>query len=618
LVDQDQTLRVTPEDNAILPNVASATSYLATEEYAPQLEYSFTSPDKNDPWYATRIVAVGQPASETITLTLNDMAPGGNRGSTKAKLNMDVWGATSIAGPEDDHHVSVKFNNAQVIDGRFDGLQAKAFSVDLDNLREGRNHVQVTLPMDTGFAFDAVNVNKVAVAYPRKFRALDDRLEFSSTFGKFIIPGFKPTGKNSDDRDIVDLVAMREDSNGVALLTNVQSVCRRETCRAVFAGKGQLARYYIASRASLHVPTPQALPLEQDINSGNAKYLIISHPDFIGQEGNHLLETLATKMTAELGSADVVNVEAIYAQYGDHIFNPEAIRDYIKYAVANRGTDYVLLVGGDVYDYRRFENEDATSFIPSLYAATGNNITYAPVDAKYVDIDDDNVPDRAIARLPVRTVAQLETLLNKRDAYLARDYANTALLVADDYDDIQQYDFSSDADEIQADYLADWDVEQAYVDEIGVGAARAKVINQINAGSTLTAFFGHSSTNQWSFDGLFTGPDAAALQNQGKPTVVTQWGCWNAYYVSPNEDSMGHRFMMEGDRGAVAVMGASTLTNANSERELARLVFQRLSNGERLGDAVTNAKQEYAQTNPNDLDVLLGWTVLGLPELFIN
>jgi len=124
--------------------------------------------------------------------------------------------------------------------------------------------------------------------------------------------------------------------------------------------------------------------------------------------------------------------------------------------------------------------------------------------------------------------------------------------------------------------------------------------------------------NQWNCDGLFTGYDAAALQNQGKPTVVTQWGCWNAYYVSPNEDSMGHRFMMEGDRGAVAVMGASTLTNANSERELARLVFQRLSNGERLGDAVTNAKQEYAQTNPNDLDVLLGWTVLGLPELFIN
>jgi len=599
--------------------VAPATSYLATKVYAPQSNYSFISPDKDDPWYATRIVAVGQPASETVTISLDEMAPGGNRGLTKAKLTMDMWGATNIAGPDDDHHVSVRFNNAQVIDGRFDGLEAKAFSVELDNVQDGRNNVEVTLPMDTGYAFDAVNVNKVEVAYPRKFRAIEDRLDFSSTFAKFVIPGFAPTGQNQAGQGVVDLVAMREDSNGaVAVLTNIESACRGDNCRAVFAGKGQLARYYIASTASLHTPTPAALPVEQDIDSGNAKYLIISHPDFIGPEGNNLLESLAIEMTAEFGSADVVDVEAIYAQYGNHIFDPQSIRDYIKFAIANRGTDYVLLVGGDVYDYRHFENQDATSFIPSLYAATGNNITYAPVDAKYVDIDDDNVPDRPIARLPVRTAAQLQTLMDKRNDYLARDYGNTALLVADDYDDIQQYDFASDADEIEADYLGGWEIEKAYVDEIGVSAARAKVISEINAGRSLTAFFGHSSTNQWSFDGLFTGPDAARLQNQGKPTIVTQWGCWNAYYVSPNEDSMGHRFMMEGDRGAVAVMGASTLTNANSERELARLVFERLSSGERLGDAVTNAKQEYAQANPNDLDVLLGWTVLGMPELFIN
>jgi len=75
---------------------------------------------------------------------------------------------------------------------------------------------------------------------------------------------------------------------------------------------------------------------------------------------------------------------------------------------------------------------------------------------------------------------------------------------------------------------------------------------------------------------------------------------------------------MEGENGAVSVMGATTLTNANSERLLARLVFARLANGERLGDAVINAKQEYAVDFPNDLDVLLGWTILGFPELFVN
>jgi len=65
-------------------------------------------------------------------------------------------------------------------------------------------------------------------------------------------------------------------------------------------------------------------------------------------------------------------------------------------------------------------------------------------------------------------------------------------------------------------------------------------------------------------------------------------------------------------------MGASTLTNADAERQLARKVFARLANGERLGHAITNAKQDYAQDNPTHLDVLLGWTLLGLPELFVN
>jgi len=114
---------------------------------------------------------------------------------------------------------------------------------------------------------------------------------------------------------------------------------------------------------------------------------------------------------------------------------------------------------------------------------------------------------------------------------------------------------------------------------------------------------------------MFNGLDAANLSNQSRPTVVTQWGCWNTYYVNPNEDSMGHRFMMEGDRGAVAVMGAITLTSARNESILSKLLYERLANGETLGQAITNAKTEMAVSRPDALDVILGWTLLGFPEL---
>jgi len=602
------------EDNASIPRGASATSYLATKMFSPQTQYSFTSPDQTDPWYAKRIIAINGPQSERVSMRLDDVAPGGNSGATKAKLSVSVWGSSDIDGATDDHSLRLAFNGQNVASSTFDGLRAETLSSELETVRNGNNTVTVTLPMDTGYNFDAVNLNSIEVKYPRKFVAEDNRLNFSSSFRKFRISGF--TADSLSNR-ADDLLVIREDASGVSLVTGSRVSCRA-TCIATVAGSGQQANYYVAAQSALPSPELAALPIDQDITSGQARYLIISHPDFIGSDGNNLLEGLAADLVSEMGSAKVVDVEAIYAQFGHHVFDPTSIRDYIQHAVTNMGTEYVVLVGGDIYDYRNFENDDATSFIPSIYAAAGNSITFAPVDAKYVDLDNDNVPDLPIGRLPVRTTSQLAMLLNKRDAYLSRDYAGTALLVADKYDEVQQYDFKNDANSIEAQYLDNFTVESAYVDDLGVRGARTKLTNEINQGVSLAAFFGHSSTNQWSFDGLLTGNDAARLNNVGKPTVVTQWGCWNTYYVSPNEDSMGHRFMMEGEQGAVAVMGASTLTNANSERKLASLVFARLANGERLGDAVTNAKQEYAVDNPNDLDVLLGWTILGLPDLKVD
>ena len=117
---------------------------------------------------------------------------------------------------------------------------------------------------------------------------------------------------------------------------------------------------------------------------------------------------------------------------------------------------------------------------------------------------------------------------------------------------------------------------------------------------------------------MFNGFDAASLSNPDRPTVVTQWGCWNTYYVNPNEESMGHRFMMEGNRGAVSVMGAVTLTSAANERLLAHLLFERLTQGMPLGNAITEAKKEFVNVSPNSKDVVLGWTLLGFPELTLQ
>ena len=596
----------------LVSRAAFATSYLASKSFAPQEAYAFASPDRNDPWYAKRLLALDQPAQDSVSINLDDYAPGGNSGEEQAEMNLKVWGGSSLIGGNDDHHLRVSFNGLNVIDQTFDGFVKKEMSSTISNLKVGDNVVGLELPLDQGHRFEAVNLDSIEIKYPRAFVAQNESLSFTSSQTKFRVRGFSDS----------DIRVYRQAQGQVTQLVSAQAGGRcgdgSARCSVQFSTPGGVAEYLLVTPTSTKTPELSFIPLDQDIRSGNAEYLIITHPDFIASGSDEdLLGSLVADLENSFSSVDVVDVEQIYAQFGNHIFDPQALRDYIKFSVQNRGSTTVLLVGGDVYDYRGFENSDARSFIPSIYMATGDIVSFAPVDAKYVDLDDDNTPDLALGRLPIRTMGELKILLAKRTAYLNRDYDKRALFSADLIDDIAQYSFKLDAQSIAQDFFQGWTVETAFPDDVGIRDARNRIIDEINQGVSLTSFFGHSSTAQWSFDGLFNGFDAAQLQNQGRPTVVTQWGCWNTYYVNPNEDSMGHRFLMEGDRGAVAVMGATTLTSASNEKLLSRLVFERLTQGESLGQAITNGKAEFAETRPDALDVILGWTLLGFPELIL-
>ncbi|MGB5388707.1 MAG: hypothetical protein WBP10_00875, partial [Thermoanaerobaculia bacterium] len=64
---------------------------------------------------------------------------------------------------------------------------------------------------------------------------------------------------------------------------------------------------------------------------------------------------------------------------------------------------------------------------------------------------------------------------------------------------------------------------------------------------------------------------------------------------------------------------AATLTEALSEQKLGRRLFAQIgSRRQRLGKALIDAKKDLALTDPERLDVLLGWTLLGDPTLVVE
>ncbi|MGC9334112.1 MAG: C25 family cysteine peptidase, partial [Anaerolineae bacterium] len=190
---------------------------------------------------------------------------------------------------------------------------------------------------------------------------------------------------------------------------------------------------------------------------------------------------------------------------------------------------------------------------------------------------------------------------------------------ADGYEPTAGLSFSWDSNRFISRLPQGWNVQRAYLDLMSVADAKDVLRDGMNQGVALTSFVGHSGLDRWTFDGLFFSSDAQALTNAGRPTVVTQWGCWNTYHVDPRYNTLGHRFLLSGEQGAAAVLGAATLTDARHEELLGYFVMNRLVDpGTTMGEAIQEAKAQLAIYRPGYLDVLLGWTLLGDPAVVIE
>ncbi|MEO7975452.1 MAG: C25 family cysteine peptidase, partial [Thermoanaerobaculia bacterium] len=412
------------------------------------------------------------------------------------------------------------------------------------------------------------------------------------------------------------------DANGT--LTRLNSVAVSAAgggYTAVVPGAAGEAAYVVASESALlPARSIRAARPAVGLRTGPATYLVIAHSAFIGG-----LQPLVAARTAEGLAVKVVDVQDIYASYRGGVVDASAIRDYIAEASRSMGTRYVLLVGGDSFDYLDNLGLGAVSFVPSLYVETGPIIRWAPSDSTYADVDRDGIQDLAIGRWPVRSAQELSNVIAKTLEYATKGYGNTALFTSD-YADPKANEAYRFASGRLIDALPQgWQVDRIDLDQMAFSDARAALFGGLTDGSALTSYVGHSGPVSWGSgmrpmsQHLLTVNDVATLGNAGHPTVVSQLGCWNNYYVSPSTESLGAKLLLAGDRGAAAVIGAVSLTEDTNGNRFGLALTSRLGlSGMRIGDAISAAKRTFAvESQPeSDLrDVLLGWTLLGDPAL---
>jgi len=346
--------------------------------------------------------------------------------------------------------------------------------------------------------------------------------------------------------------------------------------------------------------------------------LIISHPRFI----NATLQRYVDERSAQGWHIYVADVEQIDEAYDSKMATPRAIQRYLEDAVA-QGVSHVQLVGSAMYDYHNYLGTGAESFIPSIYVLTEGNVKYTPCDGCYA-LDTRRVPILAIGRWPVRTTAELETIVNKSLAWEAnqRHLTHSALLVADRTQG--GLNFSAKMEAIAAQLsAAGWSsfyrvymdnlIALANGDNIAAAAAAEKdILQALSEDVSLSVYEGHATQTAWSQPQIFTADDIRRVSNLGRPVVVLGMSCFTTYVDTPSTMTLPYQWLFGGENGAVAVVGSSILSSYGENNVLFDfLIGNMLGNmlvGQDLGSALRNAKQSMRD---NWMDIIFSANLLG-------
>ncbi|MBE9550047.1 MAG: hypothetical protein IMF09_11625 [Proteobacteria bacterium] len=326
--------------------------------------------------------------------------------------------------------------------------------------------------------------------------------------------------------------------------------------------------------------------------------LVISHPLFMAAP----LDRYIAQRESDGWRVKLVNVEDIYSAYGYGMATPNVIKEYLAVA-AESGVSHVQLVGAATYDYRNFLGKGAVSFIGSIYTHTGEVSHYTPCDACMV-MDENDVPQMAIGRWPVRTLEGLDAVVTKTLDWEASTQASakTALFISDKEDTLTRTNFSRHMQTVSGLFSDNgWsDFDTVSLDDYIIGAngdvsaavakAREDIMDSLNSGVSIVSYDGHSSPTTWSFEGLLKMDDIVNIQNEGSPHIALPLACYTTYADGVSVNSMAHQMMAAGNNGAVAMFGAATLSDIGANSASASGVITQLLAGKTLGEAVLNTK----------------------------
>ncbi|MCJ7458994.1 MAG: type IX secretion system sortase PorU [candidate division Zixibacteria bacterium] len=455
------------------------------------------------------------------------------------------------------------------------------------------------------------------IEYSRKLLCSYDQLRFENPDTSGVIE-YKVSGFNGTVPYLFEI----EDRFGVKKIENFVRSADSIKFQDQLAS-GEKKQFYLLDQSRFK--TPISLSSEQIANlrdvSNQADLLVITHSDFYDQlqEYKNLRESL-NGITVKL-----VKVQDIYNEFSWGLFDPVAIRDFLKYAYENYPVPapaYVLLAGDGNYDFKDLLRNHSPIWIPPFTpdnTVSDDNFVYFDTSG-HLDEDANGRVDMFIGRWPVKTQQDAQVIVNKIREYEASpDYGtwkNLITLVADDEfgppPTNNENEHTLYTEEIADKYIPrSFNLNKIYLVEYPFDASRWKpeaedaVINAFNNGTAIVNYMGHGNPDLWAHERAFRRrEDIPKLKNKKKYPLVYAASCSIGLFFSPNGEGMAEDLLRAEDKGAISVLSATGLVYASANAALSYKVYDLLlkSDSFSVAQALYIAKllRSYFYYDPND------------------
>src|SRR6185436_2129003 len=222
----------------------------------------------------------------------------------------------------------------------------------------------------------------------------------------------------------------------------------------------------------------------------------------------------------------IADVQNVYDEFSYGAHGPEAVRAFLQRAKStwSKAPRYAILLGDASIDPRNYlgtGNFDCvpTKLVPTAYLKTAS-------DDWFGDFSDTGLSQIAIGRLPVRTTAAADAMVNKlvHRASVTGPWLKSVEIVNDRQNGVP---FDREADQLAA--LVPAPFTTGRISFAATPNAPAAVVNAFNAGLLVMNYVGHGSVEIWSSD-VFNSIAAASLTNGDKLPFVVTMNCLNGYF----------------------------------------------------------------------------------------